>query len=459
MLAITRWRHIIAARICLLLIGVLFWTGCPDSKIEVHRVMKDMPKDQKKMKGVFYALPRTLVLIKIPVTRTDKLPGKYENFARCFFPDGADRRVTKASTEFEVGDEITFDAKGEPDPHQIFIVNTKAGLFQTKSLTMAYTEDGVLSDAKAETKDETIDFALSAFKTLASIGGAISGIRGLPTSNELGFRERTEAARRLVTQLKQAQDLKARTEMRKCYNNYVTATATSTRRGANLLQQAIEAIKAAGGREVNYDDASLIAAEDTAKRAVIANNRAAELVDEAITLLSQLPPDDSSSPDNPLAPSAGLEEKPQHSGTGQKALTKTKRKVSEPDQVNSDAEKKPKPLKEAEEQEKRAVELANQVIANGGLVQRAYSNLSAAYDEAKNIYDGLPESPGKSEPRHFWTRPTRRSKPPKKQLLRHGSCPKEIRMLNSVTLSSPVTSKLFQSQIRFVRCRLNVNRS
>lgn len=398
------------AQLSSLLISAVLLTGCPDSKVEVHRVTREMTASQKRMKGVFYALPRTLVLVKVPISRTDKLPGKYEKFARCFFPEEADRRVTSPGTEFEVSNEITMETKGEPDPNQIFIVNTKAGLFQTKSLLMAYTEDGVLSSAKAETKDESIDFAISTFKTLASLGGSIAK-GAIPGGSLFGLKStrlnvRASGSPRLTPTeyQKEAQALQARTKARKCYNFYVEATAARTRSAAELLKQSLEALRSAGGPAINYQDADVKIAVDAARQATIKNNRAAELADEAIAHATDLVQDQqnnefqegTSDTTNGVNETSSNSAKPSKSkGSARARRSTVARKNAAPSATSEDPED---PLVKGKAMELISANRAREVVGDQqrpGLSETARRNVDAVYNQARRALTMVPASPHK----------------------------------------------------------------
>lgn len=153
----------------------LFCTGCPHSKTVVKKVEpQTLPvagaaaKSTKapKMNGVFYALPQTVLKLDVPITRKDLEPGKYAEFAGFFFP--GEEAVEKKDIKFSIG-KPAFDSRGEPDPDEIYLVNIQGGIFETKTLMMEYTPEGVLSKAQAESKDETLEFVTSGIKTATSI--------------------------------------------------------------------------------------------------------------------------------------------------------------------------------------------------------------------------------------------------------------------------------------------------
>jgi len=376
-----------APKLALLLVGVIFLTGCPDSKVEVQRVGPNMPSNLKRMKGVFYALPRTMVLVRIPFNRTDKFPGKYEKFARCFFPEQADARFKIRSTEFEIGDGVGFETKGEPDPEQIFMVNTKAGLFQTKSLLMQYTDDGILGSAKAETKDESLDFAVSALKTIASIGVSIITHGAIPGGLDFKvMRDANRRERRPPSEIKQlAEQLKARAEVRRCYNFYVSAAAQRTRIAGDQLNESIAAIAAAQGTIKKLDETLIFAAVIEAQNAVVNNNRAITLANEAITKAEEEAR--SNTNDAPL---------PDFAHTSQRVRKPQRRAGVKPADDQRSSEAKPVKEKSAQELYEEALDFEAAARNSAALAlqrsEEANKQLTLKHAEANTIAEALPNS-------------------------------------------------------------------
>jgi hypothetical protein len=155
------------------LFAAMMSTACFKSKIVAKRVPTGPPapvSKELKVNGVTYALPRTVVKISIPVKMTVESPGELEMFAPCFFSEEvASQRITAAGKSLSI-EPATFSSRGEPDPNQHFIVKTKGGYFEHKSMLLEYTPEGVLTKAEAESKDESLEFAIATAKTIISIG-------------------------------------------------------------------------------------------------------------------------------------------------------------------------------------------------------------------------------------------------------------------------------------------------
>ena len=77
-------------------------------------------------------------------------------------------------------DDPKFSTRGEPDPEQTFMVNIRGGRFETKTLMLEVTEDGIIAKAEAESKNEAIDFVTAGLKTAVSIAAPIIPFAGLP---------------------------------------------------------------------------------------------------------------------------------------------------------------------------------------------------------------------------------------------------------------------------------------
>jgi len=155
------------------LFAAMMSTACFKSKIVAKRVPTAAPapgSKELKVNGVTYALPRTVVKVSVPVTMTIGSPGELEIFAPCFFSEEvASHRIMVKENSFSI-EPATFSTRGEPDPDQHFIVKTKGGYFEHKSMLLEYTPDGILTKGEAESKDESLEFAVATAKTIISIG-------------------------------------------------------------------------------------------------------------------------------------------------------------------------------------------------------------------------------------------------------------------------------------------------
>src|SRR5437588_4688717 len=164
-----------------LIVLSLFFSACFKSKTEVDKVptrtqISEGRKPMRKLDGVPYRLPRTVVQVSLPVKKVEKEPGPFMKFAHCFFNSkDLEDLIADESTKFAL-QPPAFSTLGEPDPEESYVVKIKGGYFENKSLLMEYTPTGILSKGEAESKDESLEFTLKAIKTATSIAGAVSGI-------------------------------------------------------------------------------------------------------------------------------------------------------------------------------------------------------------------------------------------------------------------------------------------
>ena len=131
-----------------------------------------------KLDGIIYRLPQTVVRAGIPMKKKAESPGKFGDFAPCFFKaEEAAERVTEKSVKISI-ESPTFKTTGEPDPNQTFIVKTRGKYFENKTLLMEFSPSGTLVSGTTESKDETLDFALTAVKTVVGIGAKVAAFVG-----------------------------------------------------------------------------------------------------------------------------------------------------------------------------------------------------------------------------------------------------------------------------------------
>lgn len=157
-------------RISLLICALVFaaLSAACVAKNTVVRVPKE-PSNLKK-EGVFYALPRTVVSIEVPVIKIEEKKGKFERFAACFFPDETGKIIHRDKTAFDLGDPV-ISSGSEPDPDEVFMVKIKSHYFEDKNISMDWNERGVLTKGSTESVNHTVDIATQAAKTLTSLLG------------------------------------------------------------------------------------------------------------------------------------------------------------------------------------------------------------------------------------------------------------------------------------------------
>lgn len=158
--------------------------GCFESKTVVTRVKPHVAgQPRSKMNGVMFALPRTVVKVDVPVLRERLSPGQFYALSPFFFPGERFIKAAPLPTPIpapsdDAGvvfslDEPKFGVRGKPDPEETFMVSIRGGRFETKTLLLDVTEDGIIAKAEAESKDETIDFVTQGLQSVATIAAPL----------------------------------------------------------------------------------------------------------------------------------------------------------------------------------------------------------------------------------------------------------------------------------------------
>src|SRR5262249_14352721 len=147
----------------LFLLIVLLNTACFESKTVVTRVRPAAAGPE--MNGIFFALPRTVVKVDLPVVREVKKAGQFSKLSPFFFSGeafvlGKNEKIKSTELEPKLDkapkegkyyslDDPKFSTRGEPDPEQTFMVNIRGGRFETKTLMLEVTEEGIIARAEA----------------------------------------------------------------------------------------------------------------------------------------------------------------------------------------------------------------------------------------------------------------------------------------------------------------------
>lgn len=158
-------------RAALLLTVLALFRGC-DSKVVVVPVPQDKALPSE---GVIYALPNTVMRLQMKLDKTSRSGARYAAYAAIFAPDGepvckdADCTEEKKVT-YSLQQGTTFATYGEPDPDNVFLVKFvgKGAIDQT--LSMTWSEAGLLSAASASVTNRTGDVVLSGLKLVAGLG-------------------------------------------------------------------------------------------------------------------------------------------------------------------------------------------------------------------------------------------------------------------------------------------------
>jgi hypothetical protein len=121
---------------------------------------------------LFYALPRTVVAVDVPITKTVEDP-----VGPCTTETALRQKllldappVTKKTTYAAAKPMIT--TRAEPDPAAVYAVDLRFRPFALTSGTFELTDNGVLTTASVSQEDQSLDAVLSAAKLALTVSGA-----------------------------------------------------------------------------------------------------------------------------------------------------------------------------------------------------------------------------------------------------------------------------------------------
>jgi hypothetical protein len=119
--------------------------------------------------GVFYALPRTVVVVDVPVEKVEKKAGRYKDYLGFFYPDRltAGDYIDKSEVEFHLKP-ATFATRGEPDPDHVYYVKVTGGAVDRTGF-LDLTEQGVVKGASAAVTNPAVDIALGGVSLLTGL--------------------------------------------------------------------------------------------------------------------------------------------------------------------------------------------------------------------------------------------------------------------------------------------------
>ncbi len=155
----------------LLLLAVVALGGC--AKIKVVKLTPGLPKPPSA-NGLFYALPKTIMRVALTVEQTKRTGAPFIDFAPIFVP-GADvacetpNCASEKMKIFALKKGVTLTTFGTPDPEQVYMVNFVGGGVQDQSLSLAWTDTGILSSVSTSVTNRTTDIAVSLAKLSAGV--------------------------------------------------------------------------------------------------------------------------------------------------------------------------------------------------------------------------------------------------------------------------------------------------
>lgn len=107
-------------------------------------------------KGIYYALPRSVVAIDVEVTQTVKKPGPYAAYAERYL--GLNEVIFSPATSYEIS-RVSINGYAEPDPNQIYYVALQDE--EEQILYMSLTEEGLIASVNRKFDNEDFQSGLS----------------------------------------------------------------------------------------------------------------------------------------------------------------------------------------------------------------------------------------------------------------------------------------------------------
>lgn len=160
---------------------LLVIAGC-SSQYTVSKVDEKLPKYLPKG-GIYYSLPKTEIVVQIPVTQTVTSHGELsyrfdENVKKCKSDASVDTGTDdkyESSTKLERG-RITLFTRAIPDSKHRYRLDVTADLFSSFTHTVEVTKSGILTSASSTVKDGVAEVALAVASTVADLAKISSGI-------------------------------------------------------------------------------------------------------------------------------------------------------------------------------------------------------------------------------------------------------------------------------------------
>ena len=139
--------------------------------------------NKTNMEGLFYALPKTVVRVGVKVDHSVATPAPYMKFAAIFAPEGqpvceVETCKKEGNHYYELQQGASFATFGEPDPQQVYMVKFSEPVTSVfdQTVSMTWTESGLLSAASASVTNRTADIAFAGIKMLTGLGTKLSGL-------------------------------------------------------------------------------------------------------------------------------------------------------------------------------------------------------------------------------------------------------------------------------------------
>ena len=108
--------------------------------------------------GFYYALPRTVLSIDVTVTKTEKVPGPFAEYAQRQL--GLTDIIRDHSVSYELSD-LQISSYAEPDPTEFYFVKYDREVYEEKPFYISFTESGLIKSVNTGFDDNSFMQALS----------------------------------------------------------------------------------------------------------------------------------------------------------------------------------------------------------------------------------------------------------------------------------------------------------
>jgi hypothetical protein len=172
------------------LLGTAMLVGCV-SGMRVQRVSDGytVTDDHRRL---VYALPKSVVTVDVPITRTVTSPGRCSDktLLEMAAPNNGVKLgeqlqrlnikpIAEFSSEIEVGD-VALGQRMEPDPTEIFAIVLEKDLLQNDKFVFELTESGMLVSGSVDSSNRIVDTAAKGLTAIANIASGAIAVMGAP---------------------------------------------------------------------------------------------------------------------------------------------------------------------------------------------------------------------------------------------------------------------------------------
>lgn len=153
------------------IVASLSVTACV-SNIRTYRITDAasarIAAQKTKGRGVYYALPKTILRVSAPVSQTTNQKGIYQQFTAAFFPHiPASQVIQTDSTSYDFG-AVSFETRGVADPKAVFLLQVQGGRFEDTQLGLELGDSGNLVKLDMQVTNKAAEFYLALAQSVAA---------------------------------------------------------------------------------------------------------------------------------------------------------------------------------------------------------------------------------------------------------------------------------------------------